>query len=126
MENEVPNNNADYSALLKEIQILNEGVVSNGERLTEISEFLIAKDKAENLEKEENLKKQEEEKLKNEEVEKENQVKASEETDTYTELLTDVRDQMVLTNNILSGQVFFMGVIFGILLLKILWDRFIR
>ena len=32
-------------------------------------------------------------------------------------------DQLELTNHLISGQIFFMGLIFGVLLFKIFWDR---
>lgn len=119
MENETVNYNIDFTPLLEEIQVLNEGVISNGERLDEISEFLITRDKEEKEEKEEQLKK-------DQETEQEENIRSSEETETYTEILSDIRDQSVLTNNIMAGQIFFMGVIFGILFLNVLWNRFIR
>ena len=32
-------------------------------------------------------------------------------------------DQIDLTNHLLAGQIFFLGVIFGVLLFKVFWDR---
>lgn len=32
-------------------------------------------------------------------------------------------EQIDLTNHLLSGQIFFMGLIFGVLLFKVFWDR---
>ena len=126
MENETVNNNIDLTPLLEEIQILNEGVISNGERLDEISEFLITKDKAEKKEKEEQEKLDQEQQEKDQEEQLEKNTRSEEETETYTELLTDIRDQSALTNNLIAGQIFFMGVLFGIIFLNVLWNRFIR
>lgn len=124
--NENTNNNSDTSAIIEELQILNEGTVSNGEKLDQVLEYLVTKDKKEQEEKEAA---QEEEDQKKEEEQKTTEEKEQsdiEQNETYTEVLTDIRDQTALTNNLLSGQIFFMGVIFGLLLLNVLWNRFIR
>ena len=119
MENETTNNNVDLNPLLEEIQVLNQGIVFNGEKLDQLTEFLITKDKIEQEEKEE--------KEKAEQIElQQKSDRSAEETETYTELLEDIRDQSALTNNIMAGQIFFMGVLFGIILLNVLWNRFIR
>ena len=51
MENETIDNSIDFTTLIEEIQILNQGIVSNGERLDQINEYLILKDKEEKKEK---------------------------------------------------------------------------
>ena len=119
MENETNNNSIDFTPLLEEIQILNQGIVSNGEKLDEITEFLITEKKIEQEEKEEK------EKAEQIEIQQKSE-RSAEETETYTELLEDIRDQSALTNNLMAGQIFFMGVLFGIILLNVLWNRFIR
>lgn len=124
--NENTGNNSDTATIIKELQILNQGTVSNGEKLDQVIEYLITKE-----EKEEETKKQEEEKKETAQQEEqktaeEKEQTATEQNETYTELLTDIRDQSVLTNDLLTGQIFFMGVIFGIILLNVLWNRFIR
>ena len=120
--NEITGNNFDTSAIVEELQILNKGVLSNGEKLDQINEYLILK---EQKEKEDKEAAEEKEQKQTEEAELRQQ-EQSEETDTYTELLTDIRDQSVLTNNLIAGQIFFTGMIFGIILLNVLWNRFIR
>lgn len=42
------------------------------------------------------------------------------ESSTYNELYVE---QLELTNSLLSGQIFFLGLIFGVILFKIFWDR---
>ena len=133
MENENISNNIDITPIVEELQILNKGVVSNGEKLDSITEYLITKDKQQEEKEEEQLKKEtekQEEQLKKEEEQKgldeQKEQSQTEQTETYTELLTDIRDQSVVTNYILSGQIFFMGVLFGVVLLSVLWNRFIR
>lgn len=124
--NENIGNNSDTASIIEELQILNQGTVSNGEKLDQVIEYLITKE-----EKEEETKKQEEEKKETAQQEEqktaeEKEQTATEQNETYTELLTDIRDQSALTNDLLTGQIFFMGVIFGIILLNVLWNRFIR
>lgn len=124
MEN--TNNNIDTSSVVEELQILNEGTSSNGEKLDEVLEYLIAKDNKEQEEKVSALEKEEkslEEEKQDSEIREQS---ASEQNETYTELLTDIRDQSILTNNLLSGEIFFMGVLFGVIFLNVLWNRFIR
>lgn len=36
----------------------------------------------------------------------------------------DYSDQLELTNSLLSGQIFFLGLIAGLILIKSLWERF--
>ena len=133
MENENTNNNIDLTPIVEGLQTLNQGTNSNGEKLDEIMEYLITKDKLEQEEKEKAAKEQEEkEKAAKDQEEKDQQeaeIKSAQEEqdqETFEEVITNIRDQVVLTNNLLSGQIFFMGVVFGVLMLKILWDRFIR
>lgn len=119
MENETTNNSIDITPLLEEIQILNQSTISNGKRLDEISDYLIAKDQEEKEARDTEYLDQKEAKR----TEEQSQADINE---TYTELLTDIRDQVSLTNNIMSGQIFFIGVLFGVVLLSVLWNRFIR
>lgn len=126
MENETSSNNIDFTPVIKELQILNQGVSYNGKRLDQINEYLLLKEKQENEEKEAQ-EKQAQEKAEQEAVESAQKSESdAQQTETYTELLTDIRDQTVLTNNLLSGQIFFIGVLFGVLLMNVLWNRFIR
>ena len=126
MENEAINYTIDFDPLLEELQILNEGTVSNGEKLDQINEYLIAKDKLEKEEKEAAEKKSAEDNEKQEALDQEKSAADQQQTETYTELLTDIRDQVSINNYLLSGEIYFSGVIFGTLLLSVLWNRFIR
>ena len=116
MINETVDNNIDLTPLLKEIQILNEGVVSNGERLDQINEYLILKDKQDQEKTEKNAE--------TEETTRSAELQASEEqNDQFEELLIDIRLEQQLTNQLLAGSFLFYGIIAGILLFKILWDK---
>ena len=44
----------------------------------------------------------------------------------YTELLQDIKAEQIRTNEIFSGQLFFSGIIGGLILGLILWERFIK
>lgn len=125
-ENENTSNNTDTAAVIKELQILNQGIGSNAEKLDYITEYLITKDESAQEKAEKEQQKAEEEEQKLQKAAEEKQQEEEEQTETYTELLSDIRDQVSLTNNILSGQIFFMGVLFGVALLSVLWNRFIR
>lgn len=61
-----------------------------------------------------------------EEIEQETQQEEPEtieETQAPTDYQEFYSEQLELTNHILTGQVFFMGLIFGVVLFKIFWDR---
>ena len=113
-ENEDTSNNSDVSSIVKEIQILNQGISANGERLDKINELLTEQnDNAmladEVIEPDESA---------NEEVEEE-----TEQIDQYEVVLQSINDQIVLNNQLLAGSFIFYGIICGILLFKILWDK---
>lgn len=59
-------------------------------------------------------------------VEEQTREAQQEQADTYTETLTDIKTNIDLTNHFLVGNMFFISVLIGVLIGKILWDRFIR
>ena len=113
-ENEDTSDNSDVSSIVKEIQILNQGISANGERLDKINELL--------TEQNDNAKLADEiiepDESDNEEVEEE-----TEQVDQYEVVLQSINDQIVLNNQLLAGSFIFYGIICGILLFKILWDK---
>jgi F0F1-type ATP synthase assembly protein I len=120
--------------LLNALNKLYESSDSTNKSVQELQAYFIAKDKKEKQEAE-TLKKQQEQEAQEqaeleeqqqretESVEAEQSAKADAETETYTELLTDIRDQIQLNNQLISGQFLMFGIICGILLFKILWDK---
>lgn len=121
---ETTGNTIDTDAIVSELQTLNKGIVSSNEKLDSISEYLIAKETQRQDEQSAN-KKAEAEKAEAEKQQAEAQEQArSEETETYTELLTDLRDDIRLQNQMFAGQILFTGIICGVLLAKIFFDRF--
>ena len=107
--NEDNSSNTDFTPVIEEMQILCESIDSNSERLDKLTEYLIVKDKKED--KTEELTKSEREEV------------TDEQAQTYEELLTDIRLEQQLTNQLLSGSFIFYGIIAGIILFKILWDK---
>lgn len=138
----------DADSLLSELQTLNQRVADENKALEKLTEYIITQDKkekeaAEKKEAEQKAEReqakivaQEQEQLSAEEQEQKEQeeaqiaeqekTEAQEQTETYTELLTNVRDSANLSNEIMSGQIFFTGIICGILLVKIFVDRFLK
>ena len=123
MENETVDNSIDFTPLIKEIQILNQGIVSNGERLDQINEYLILKDKEEKKEKQAAEKKAAEDNEAAEKQAAETREAQQQTEETYTELLTEIKQEQQLTNQMFAGQFLLFGIITGILLFKILWDK---
>lgn len=126
-------NNDLLDALVK----LNESSNATNKSVQDLQAYFIAKDKkeaqqAETLNKmaqeaDEEASELEAQALKQEQSEKaEETAKADAQNETYTELLTDIRDQVTLTNQIMSGQLLFIGIICGVLLAKIFIDRFMK
>lgn len=138
----------DTSALESEVSSLTESINSENKKLDQIiailknqqeqadkdrkaAEKAAAQEKADSLAADQAQKKADEEAQK--EAEEQAQIEAEQvqadkeaadaQTETYTELLTDTRDQVALTNEILAGFSLFLGVIVGVLCIRIFWDR---
>lgn len=56
--------------------------------------------------------------------EEENQQEEQQETQETVEYNQIYSEQIELSNHLISGQIFFMGLIFGAIIFKIFWDRF--
>ena len=126
---EVTNND-----LLQALNDLNQNSVATNNSIKELTEYLIIKDKQEK-QKEDTLNKQaeqaekEEAEIQEQKEQEEASAKAEEsaladaQTEEYETLLADIRAEQQLNNQLLSGQFLFFGIICGILLFKILWDK---
>lgn len=110
------NNNVDNSAVLEQLQTLNKSVDALTENQEELIEFLVKKDQES---KEADTEKQEKE-----EQQLETEKSSTEQAETYSESLQQISENINVTNHLISGQIFFMGVVVGVLLIKILFDRF--
>ena len=128
---EVTNND-----LLQALNDLNQNSVATNNSIKELTEYLIIKDKQEK-QKEDTLNKKAEQAEKEEaeiqeqkeqeeaSAQAEQSARADVQTEEYETLLTDIRAEQQLTNQLLTGQFLFFGIICGILLFKILWDKLI-
>ena len=109
--------------IIELLESINENTISTKDSIDELQEYLIIQEKKENEEKE----KQEEieaEKSETESLAKsEQESNASDQAETYEMMLVDIRLEQQLTNQLLSGTFLFYGIIAGILLFKIIWDK---
>lgn len=134
--NDVENNNdsVDYYALLTEMQEINKGINRLHSSQEELTQYIISRDKQSDQEKANEKKIQEEQKAIDKEAAEQQEAEQQEaklqseeqqeqQTETYTELLTDIRDEIRLSNQLTAGSFMFYGIICGILLFKILWDK---
>lgn len=141
-------NSVDTNAILTELQILNQGVAAENKKVDQLVEYLIVKDqkekeekeqsealaskeKAEAIESERLLKEQEqqaeaEQKSAQDEKEAADKAEQEEVTETYTELLTDIRDGINLSNEINAINGIYIGIVIGMLFIKILVDRIFK
>lgn len=131
------NEEVSNKELLDAINELNQNSVATNNSIKELQEYFILKDRKEE-QKEATAKKQEEEQKQTQEElqdqqKKEEQsalaeqsAKADTQTETYTELLVEIRDKQELSNEIFAGQLFFTGMIAGLLIGIILWNRFYK
>ena len=131
------NNTVNFDAVLSEMSALNKGVSASNEKLDQLIEMIAieSKNEQERYEKDQEDKIAAEQKKVAEDLEQgqneldqeQQEAEAQEEvTETYTELLTDIRDELDYSNQLMIGQLFFIGVIFGVLIAKILIDRFMK
>ena len=106
----------------------------NTEAIEHLEEYLILKDKErEKKEAEEKKASEEKEKLDQEDQEAKDQetakaaeesaAKADAQTETYTELLTEINEGVQLTNQLLTVEGIYIGIVIGLLFIKIFVDR---
>ena len=117
------NNTVNFDAVLSEMSALNKGVSASNEKLDQLIEMIAieSKNEQERYEKDQEDKIAAEQKKVAEDLEQgqneldqeQQEAEAQEEvTETYTELLTDIRDERDYSNQLMIGQLFFIGVIF--------------
>ena len=126
------NNNRDE--ILIALDKLNENQVATNNAISELQHYIIEKDKAEEKEKKQAQQEAEEkaeaeaqetenQKKEAETKEAENNTKAEQETETYTELLQSTSDGIAVNNGLIAGQYVTDGILCGVLLLTILWNK---
>lgn len=131
------NTNEMNQQIIDALNSLNENTVSTNNSIKELQEYLIIQQRKQE-QKEATLAKQaeeeaEEQALLDEQSAKEEEsalaessAKADAETQTYTELLTDIRDQMILNNDLLVINGIYIGIVVGLLFVKTIWDRIFK
>lgn len=128
------NNSADMSAVLQELQTLNQGISTLNKNQKELTEYIVIRDRKADEEKARADELAAEDKEVEDQRVTDNQIaeqKAQEDRDqqqadqaeTYTELLNDSISEMQLTNQLLSVQTIYFGIIIGLLFIKIFIDR---
>lgn len=133
-ENNIQVTNDD---LLQALLQLNESSNATNKSVQELQAYFIAKDKKEKQESE-TLKKQQEQESKEqaeleeqakreqESAEAEKTAKADSETQTYTEILTEIDQGIQLQNQLMVAQSIYIGIVVGLLFMKILFDRIFK
>lgn len=122
------------SDLLEALNELNKNSIATNNSIKELNEYLIIKDKQDQQEKETQKKQSEQAEIEESEIQEqqeqeqqsalaEQSAKADAQNQEYTTLLTDIRSELQLNNALISGQFMMFGIICGILLFKILWDK---
>lgn len=123
--------------ILEALNNLNSNMVATNDSIKEMQEFLIIQDRRQQ-QKEATIEEQEAQDaetqaLLNEQSEQEEasknaeaSAKADAQNETYQEILTDLRTQVELSNELQAVNTIWFGVICGLLFVKILIDRIIR
>ena len=121
------NNTVNFDAVLSEMSALNKGISSSNEKLDELILFLqnsekrqLEKEQQDELKKVQEAQEQGQRELEQEQLESEAD---QAEQETYTEILSDIRTEIQFNNQLIAGSFLFYGIICGILLFKILWDK---
>ena len=113
--------------ILESLERINQNTVTTNNSIKDLQEYLIIQ---ENERKESELANAEEKASSDKQKEEEEQQIRAEQSaqseaqqQTYEELLIDIRDEQRLTNQMFAGSFLLSGIICGILLFKILWDK---
>lgn len=120
--------------LLEALNNLNDNTVATNNSVKELQEYFILKDRKEQQEKATQEKQAEQEAKEKAELDEqsakeeesakaEQSAKADAETETYTELLTEINEGIQLNNQLLVVQSIYIGIVVGLLFIKILVDR---
>lgn len=120
--------------LLEALNNLNDNTVATNNSVKELQEYFILKDRKEQQEKATQEKQAEQEAKEKAELDEqsakeeesakaEQSAKADQETQTYTELLTEINEGIQLNNQLMVVQSIYIGIVVGLLFIKILVDR---
>lgn len=110
--------------ILESLERINQNTVKTNNAIDDLQEYLILQDqKKEEKEKETEEKSSDsDDQDKQEETEEVAESSSATSEDTY-EVLVQIRDEQRLTNQMFAGSFLISGIICGVLLFKILWDK---
>lgn len=113
-------------AILKELQKINKYNEAQEEAEEQAKQDAQAQADAEAQQAEADALEAEEQSKVDAELAEQKEQEQKEQAETYTEILSDIRSELDFSNQVYAGQILFTGIITGILIGKILLDRFIR
>jgi Skp family chaperone for outer membrane proteins len=126
-------NSPDISSVITELQVLNQSINTENQKIDKFLEYLVARDQeavekeeAEQVEADSEKVNKELETKQQEEKEQQKAQQEQETTETYTELLSQINDGIQLTNQLLTVDVLIFGIVIGLLLIKIFIDRMVK
>lgn len=117
---------ASQQAVLKELQKINKYNETQQEAQKQAKQEADTKAEAEAQQAEADALEAEEQAKSDAKIAEEKEAQEAQQTETYTELLTDIRNELDFSNQVYAGQILFMGMICGVLIAKILLDRFMK
>lgn len=109
-------NDEQYNELNEALDNLNTNTDNTNSAINELQEYLEEKDKQEQEEK------TQEEQTQAEQTQAEQETSQAQQ-DVYVGALMDIRNEIQLNNQMVAGQYMMMGIIAGIILFKVLWDK---
>lgn len=123
--------------ILNTLTVLNSNSSETNDRLKELQEYFIAKDRAEKQKEETETKQaaedaklqaelEEQEQKEKDSAEAEATAKAEAQEQTYTEQLQNINDQLELSNQIGIVNGIYIAIVIGLLFMKVLFDRIFK
>lgn len=116
-------NEEQYNSLSQSLNDLNQNTVATNNSINELYEYFLIKDKKaqEEKEKQAKLDAENQEKAETEQTQAEEEQATQEQT--YTEQLQNINTQLETTNGMLVGTFVTQGILCGVLLFTILWNK---
>lgn len=123
---EVTTIETENQAILDALNSLNENSVATNDSIKELQEYLIIQDNRKQQAQQEQEDNAQIEKEASDLAEQQAISDAEQQAETYTELLTDIRTQLELSNELQAVNNIWFGVICGLLFIKILVDKILK
>lgn len=123
---EVTTIETENQAIIDALNSLNENSVATNDSIKELQEYLIIQDNRKQQAQQDQEDNAQIEKEASDLAEQQASSEAEQQAETYTELLTDIKTQIELSNELQSVNNIWFGVIIGLLWIKILFDRLFK